>query len=743
LTDLKERNKKYQPVAMKLLIAISSVALTTIPGWAMFVQKEPQSVRSALLETSSELRQMIEGFTVDPTGDLLGNVATMITDTMMPGILSAHNSTQHQLDAFGMAFNNCPSPKISTQATMLVQSQSSRSATRLHMGVHPVDGGRYMISKQNRAQGQIFLKAQKKSDSNPLRVRTMYYRTPNVYQPAFYWQATKVGEYWHFCTEAYSEDGVDYPVRCLQGYGEGSVALAAADPVEGGGGPQSMLWKLVLAEKSPNAGYQPYAMLNSGAGSWRLMQSSVGSSNPQFFTNSQGSVMEDWFFNLAPATTTTTTTTQLGGPQWIAATMGTLSKCRQNEGVADTAHKDCLKALSVLEGVKNSTCDSLKAQETAAVDQYLCTPTDPYEQWLITAKSKMKTLQESLLEKEAGCGNATTMYNDKAPKCDALKLLLDANKTQCDQLQATTEAGMCAGPVAAQRVLCEDYSTCYNNALAAYQEEKPTIEAMHLNWTVQWRTLKRMECLLGIMQSGGTNDDIDKCKEKTWPTDHLDLDYPVIPTKEECHGAPAGAGTFLQAHADADDAIPLPCEAAFLTKYYGSNPPGAPAATCTPCAPPPGTEDTTTTTTPSVVMAGPWGGHGGSGFAENRQADGKIISRLCIFSGTMIDAVRLYYWNAAVGDGYQGNHDEGRTFGGTGGSISCLVLERDEHITKVVVLAGDMVDGIEATTSTGKTQKWGGSGGGRHPFEVAGKHLIGITGRAGGSLDAFGVIFGR
>jgi len=421
--------------------------------------------------------------------------------------------------------------------------------------------------------------------------------------------------------------------------------------------------------------------------------------------------------------------------------MGALSQCRQTEGVADTAHKDCLKALLVLEGVKNSTCDSLKAQETAAVDQYLCQPTDPYEQWLITAKSKMNALQESLLEKEAGCGNATAMYNNKAPKCDALKLLVDANKTQCDQLQATTEAGMCAGPVAAQRVLCEDYSTCYNNALAAYQEEKPTIEAMHLNWTVQWRTLKRMECLLGIMVAGGTNDDIDKCKEKTWPTDHLDLNYPVIPTKEECHGAPAGAGTFLQAHADADDAIPLPCEAAFLTKYYGSNPLGAPAATCTPCAPPPG--DTTTTTTPAAdVSSTVWGGNGGRFFTENKKADGKVISRLCIWSGTMIDSVKLFYWNAAVGDGSQGSHDEGKRYGGNGGGIECLVLDRGEHITKVVVFAGSMVDGIEAHTSTGKYQRWGGTGGGRHEFEAAGKHLIGISTRSGGSLDAFGVIYG-
>jgi len=296
----------------------------------------------------------------------------------------------------------------------------------------------------------------------------------------------------------------------------------------------------------------------------------------------------------APATTTTTTTV-LGGPQWIAAKMEALAQCRQKEAEAAIKNQDCQKAMSILEGVKNSTCNSLKALETVPLAPHLCEPTVPYEQWLISVNETTHALKDSFAEKKFGCGNATKLYDDKVPDCGAAKSQHDGNKTECDRLQAQAEAGICSGPAAAQQEICEDYSTCYDNALLAYQGQEPTIKAMHLNWTVQWRTLKRMDCLLGVMQAGGTNDDVDKCKEKRWSTDHLDLIYPAIPEKKQCPGKAGGAA-----------GIPLPCEGDFLTKHYSSNPLHAPAADCTPCF--------TTTTTSPVVLAitcscnqeGPW-----------------------------------------------------------------------------------------------------------------------------------------
>merc|ERR1712238_417337 len=141
-------------------------------------------------------------------------------------------------------------------------------------------------------------------------------------------------------------------------------------------------------------------------------------------------------------------------------------------------------------------------------------------------------------------------------------------KTICDDLQAQAEAGLCTAK-ASEGGSCTTYSICYNNAESAYTEQNASIIAMHLNWTVQWRTLKRMGCLLDVMQKGGTNDDIDTCKEKLWDTTWLDLAYPAIPPKKECQ-------TSAQE--------PVPCEQDFLSKHYSNNPLLAPAATCTPCA---------------------------------------------------------------------------------------------------------------------------------------------------------------
>jgi len=285
--------------------------------------------------------------------------------------------------------------------------------------------------------------------------------------------------------------------------------------------------------------------------------------------------------------TTTTTTTVHGDAQWIAAEMGALAQCRQKEAEAAVKNQDCEKAVSILEGVKNSTCNSLKVLETVPLAPHLCEPTVPYEQWLISANQTTHALKDSLAEKKFGCGNATKLYDDKVPDCGAAKSQHDGNKTECDRLQAQAEAGICAGPLAAQKQVCDDYGICYDAALSAYQEQEPKIKAMQLNWTVQWRTLKRMECLLGVMQSGGTNDDVDKCKDKLWTTDHLNLVYPTIPEKEECPGTAGGAA-----------GTPLPCESDFLTKHYSSNPLLAPAADCTPCV-------GTTTPSPFKVAAGP------------------------------------------------------------------------------------------------------------------------------------------
>jgi len=117
---------------------------------------------------------------------------------------------------------------------------------------------------------------------------------------------------------------------------------------------------------------------------------------------------------------------------------------------------------------------------------------------------------------------------------------------------------------------CNAYDLCYDNAKQNYLDANESIAEAQVNRTVQWRVLKRMQCLLAEESQGATHDGIDACKEQTIDTSHLDLVYPIVPAKVDC-SVPSGG--------------PKPCSAEWV-QQYGT----ALAAPCTPCV-------TTTTTT--------------------------------------------------------------------------------------------------------------------------------------------------
>jgi len=382
--------------------------------------------------------------------------------------------------------------------------------------------------------------------------------------------------------------------------------------------------------------------------------------------------------------------------------------CRAKEAVAAQDHSGCVKDLTPLDSAKNGSCHVLQKKDSVPLDPTLCTPMDPYEEWIQGAKIKVEKLKEEHTLLKHGCGNATNLYDDKAKECVKTVNAATGNKTICDDLQAQAEAGLCTAK-ASEGGSCTTYSTCYNNAESAYTEQNASIIAMHLNWTVQWRTLKRMTCLLDVMQKGGTNDDIDACKEKLWDTSHLDLTYPAIPEKKAC--------SLVSLEAE-------PCDEDFLAKHYGSNPPAAPAATCTPCVTTTFTTTTATTTTIPCVrpgITGPgglessplFGGSGGDLFDGTVCATGSggDIRKLCLAEdgGPVI-------W---VQVDYGGDVGMGQKIGGWGDSAlyvpdvnrpvkeHCVTLAPGVWITKITVYSKPRqpwVWGLTIDVSSGQVQ---------------------------------------
>merc|ERR1719217_1067481 len=140
-----------------------------------------------------------------------------------------------------------------------------------------------------------------------------------------------------------------------------------------------------------------------------------------------------------PTTTTTTTTTGV-----IEGKFARTLACRAREAAASADNQKCQGDLAPLQTAKNSSCNALKQQETKPVPEDFCTPTDPYDQWLISTKGRVKEMKDKLTGLKDGCGNATQLADDKKKECDATQGAFDGNKTDCDQQQADAEAAVCA-----------------------------------------------------------------------------------------------------------------------------------------------------------------------------------------------------------------------------------------------------------------------------------------------------------
>merc|ERR1719262_1142836 len=121
-------------------------------------------------------------------------------------------------------------------------------------------------------------------------------------------------------------------------------------------------------------------------------------------------------------------------------------------------------------------------------------------------------------------------------------------KTTSDTVQTEMDVTCCEYALATKDV-CTSHDTCYEDKVAAYKALKGIVESEEKVKKVEWRVYSRIECLLPVL---GTDQaaKIEECRDKTHDTSHLDIDYPSIPEKSECHADDAFPGTdaYKNAH---------------------------------------------------------------------------------------------------------------------------------------------------------------------------------------------------
>lgn len=125
------------------------------------------------------------------------------------------------------------------------------------------------------------------------------------------------------------------------------------------------------------------------------------------------------------------------------------------------------------------------------------------------------------------------------------------------------------------------------------------------------------------------------------------------------------------------------------------------------------------------------GGGGGSSFDDNPTSpQGRIIT-ICIWSGNLIDAIRVDRVNEL------GKVVIGKKHGGNSGKLTTIILQADEFITKIGGRSGAYIDNLTFTTNKGKFYSVGGTGG--SPFVEKDFYgpdaLKGMSGNSGVYLD--------
>jgi len=250
-------------------------------------------------------------------------------------------------------------------------------------------------------------------------------------------------------------------------------------------------------------------------------------------------------------------------------------QCRAKEGAATTAAETCSTTLAKEETVKDAACKAVPGSDgtppSLDKDGHVgCKVTDgDYEGWLNSFDSQIQQLKDQYDQHSSGCGNASKLVDDLIPKCQAANASVGANKTVCDGLQIAADGmGCVADPTA--HAACTSYQECYDKAKENYVNANESIVEAQVNRTVQWRVLKRMQCLLAEEAMGATHEGIDACREENVSTSHLDLVYPEVPERIDCAHVVGG---------------PQPCSEEWL-ELYGEIPHNAPASPCTPCPAP-------------------------------------------------------------------------------------------------------------------------------------------------------------
>jgi len=142
--------------------------------------------------------------------------------------------------------------------------------------------------------------------------------------------------------------------------------------------------------------------------------------------------------------------------------------------------------------------------------------------------------------KKAACdGSAVGPCANQASECDNLQNQVDTKSAYCESLQEPIPDACL--PWLHKETCCSTYDMCWQSAESAQAAASNTANALVVNLKAQWRSLKRIECLLDVLVlEGDQTAALEACIAKTHDTSALD--YAGVtgqPAKATCDSGPS------------------------------------------------------------------------------------------------------------------------------------------------------------------------------------------------------------
>mmetsp|Transcript_20908 Transcript_20908/g.46426 ORF Transcript_20908/g.46426 Transcript_20908/m.46426 type:complete len:876 (-) Transcript_20908:59-2686(-) len=246
--------------------------------------------------------------------------------------------------------------------------------------------------------------------------------------------------------------------------------------------------------------------------------------------------------------------------------------CRTTEGRWYDLKTTCSAEVALLLKIKKTECQKQRLMwrnpNTEAAYCHTTKRPEPYKLWLNRNRMWFEKKEKAYLAQKKRCDVATDNHKKAKPPCDRKIATWKARRVTCNNLQDTLEGDTCNG--ARQHVAgCKEYRKCYRDALTAKYRQQPVIQKNEKDRKIEWRGLKRIECLLGVFASDEEVNAavIEKCKAVTHSTTELDISYKKAPARDRCGATPEA-----------------PCSTSYHRKYYYRLPKNAQTKSCKACA---------------------------------------------------------------------------------------------------------------------------------------------------------------